>query len=50
MITKTMTELIKFITHAQKRGLDLSGDTKRFYKIKTARAWTAWLAKARGAA
>lgn len=30
------------------RGLDLSGDAKRFFKIKTARAWTAWLAKARG--
>lgn len=41
-------ELKKFTAHAKQRGMDLSGDAGRFYKAKTARAWTAWLAKARG--
>ena len=35
-----------FVDHAKKRGLDLRGDALRFFSIKTARAWTAWLRKA----
>jgi hypothetical protein len=40
------TELKKFTADAKKRGLDLSGDSQRFFKLKTARAWTAWLERA----
>jgi hypothetical protein len=40
------TELKKFTADAKKRGLDLSGDKERFFKLKTARAWTAWVEKA----
>lgn len=39
------TELRKFTTDAKKKGLDVSGDTQRFFRPKTARAWTAWLQK-----
>ena len=33
-------ELFRFKQHAKKKGLDLSGDSQRFFKLKTARAWT----------
>ena len=39
-------ELAKFTAQAKKLGMDLSGDAGRFYKPKTARAWTVFLAKA----
>ena len=38
------TELNKFTTDAKKKGLDMSGDKKRFFSPKTARAWTKHLA------
>jgi hypothetical protein len=46
-----ITEILgHFIADARRRGMDLRGDAKRWFNPKTARAWTAWLTKARGAA
>jgi hypothetical protein len=42
------TELAKFTAHAKKCRMNTSGDKGRWFNSKTARAWTAWLTKARG--
>jgi hypothetical protein len=47
---KTSEILKQFTWQAAVRGMDLSGDKGRWFNGKTARAWTAWLTKARGAA
>jgi len=47
---KIQEELVRFTAHAQKQGMNTSGDARRWFNGKTARAWTAWLTKARGAA
>ena len=45
---KISTELQKFKWHAYDKGMDLRGNATRWFNGKTARAWTAWLTKARG--
>jgi len=50
MKSNITAQLGLFELYARKRGMDLSGDKGRFFKLSTARAWTAWLTKARGAA
>ena len=36
-------ELDTFIYSAVQRRLDLRGDALRFFSLKTARSWTAWI-------
>jgi hypothetical protein len=48
MTVKTI--LKQFIWRAELKRMDLSGNKSRFFNPKTARAWTAFLTKARGAA
>lgn len=45
--THIADELGKFSAHAKAKGLNLAGNEQVFFKGKTARAWTAWLARAR---
>lgn len=40
-------EVEKFTAHAQSKRMDVTGDAERFYKTKTARAWTKWIQKRR---
>ena len=51
-LRKTMnlsTELRQFIKRLEYLGHDTSGNKERFYSLKTARAWTAWIEKAKKA-
>ena len=43
------TTLRQFKAHGTAKGLDLSGDKHRFFSLKTAKAWTAFLKKAKKA-
>ena len=36
----------RFMLYAIRHRLDIRGDSLRFFSLKTARAWTAWLRKA----
>lgn len=37
-------ELEKFAAWAVSKNMNLAGDDLRFFNLKTARAWTAWVA------
>jgi hypothetical protein len=41
------TTLRQFTAHGIAKRLDLSGDKHRFFSLRTAKAWTAWLGKAK---